>query len=125
MLELVDLEILTVEEVKTLKQNAIVKRHYCMLRKITVSAPRTSITAGEQLTIAFQWQRFSLAHEAYENDPAADPITFKINDQAPDTMEPVDGMDTLTFTIAEPGIYTIKTLNPGVDNAALEVVVSA
>lgn len=115
-------------QVVTSKQQAIVITPYlggAMERKITISAPKTSISLNEPLIISFSWLRFSLGAEAYETEPVADPITYQVNDTDPDTLEPVEGVDTLNFSAAEPGTYIIRSLNPEVDNGSLEVTVSA
>jgi hypothetical protein len=123
-------QIIQVEKIITARQpdGVSVKTPFmggAMERRISLSAAKTSISVGEQLSIAFAWERFILEIEAYEPDPSMDEINFQVSGQVVDTLQPVNGQDILTFSSAEPGTYVIRTLNPGVNNATLEVVVSA
>lgn len=117
-------QVMQVEEIA----GAVIKTPYigcAMDRRIFISAPKTIIEVGEQLNITFQWQKFNTEIGTYEPDPTTDEIVFQVNDQPADTLQPLDGQDTLIFSSLEPGTYTIKTLAPNVNNASLEVVVNA
>lgn len=93
-------------------------------KKIKIEAPKVSITLSEQVAIAFTWQKFDLTTETWLDDTAnTDSINLDINGTK-ETLQPVNGSDTLTFSSAEPGSYIMKTENPGVDNASLEVTVN-
>jgi hypothetical protein len=123
--EVISGEVLTVEEVTTSNQTAVIKKHFGMERKIIIFSPKTALALNEPLIITFQWQKFNSETEVYQSDISAEEMTFQVTGQSADTLQPIDGVDTLTFSSAEPGTYTIKTLNPGVSNDSLEVVVSA
>lgn len=123
--ELDNHEVLSVVEEVTQNQTAIVKKHHCMLKKILVTAEKTLLGIDEQLTINFEWQIFDLSLGEYVPNSTDEEITFQINSLPLETLSPVNGTDTLTFSAAEPGTYTIKSTNPLVDNGVLEVVVSA
>lgn len=80
---------------------------------------------NESVGIIFTWQKFDSAVETWLDDPTNnDPIKLDI-DGVKEELQPVNGTDTLVFSSAEPGLVTIKTENPYVDNVILEVTVSA
>lgn len=108
--------------------DAIVKTPYLsgtMEKKIKAKIPKTSLTLNEPISITFTWHKFNLDAQDWLPDPEnTEPIRLDIDGEKLE-LQPENGTDVLTFSSAEPGLVTIKTENPGVDNAALEVTVNA
>lgn len=121
-------QVLQVEEVDNGGQVATIKTPYlggAMERKVKAEAAKTALAVGEQVNITYTWQKFDLTAETWIDDPTSnDPIKLDI-DGVKLELQPVNGTDTLVFSSAEPGVHIIKTENPGVDNALLEVTVNA
>lgn len=106
-------------------QHVIIKTYHGMYQKIKANCPKTKLVLNEQANIVFTWQKFDLNAETWLDDPTnSEPIKLDIDGKKIE-LQPENGTDTLIFSSAEPGPVTIKTENPGVDNAYLEVQVNA
>lgn len=97
-------------------------------RKIKVQTPKTILITGEQAIITFTWTKFDPTTKTWLTDPEnTDPIQISITGPTgtrTEELDPVNGVDTLAFSSAEPGIHIIKSVNPGADNSYLEVTVA-
>jgi hypothetical protein len=123
MYELLDNgQILTVEEVKTKRQTAIVKSHYAYRDKVAITATKTVLQVGEVSNIAFKWQEFNLSDGMHKDNPTnSSPITAKINGQEIE-LTSENGRAELEFSSDEPGQYEITTTALETDTIIVEVV---
>jgi hypothetical protein len=118
-------QVMKAEEVVTQHQTAIIKKPYGMAQNIAVSCAKTSLLTGEELTIAFKWQEFSLGlGEWVDNTEKTDAINIDVSGLT-DQLAPEDGQAEIIFSSAEPGTHIIKTINSGIGNTYLEVTVNA
>lgn len=119
-------QIMEVVEKVTKHQTATIKKHHGMAKRLVVACDKTEIALNEELLITFKWQDFDLnVAEDWVDYPAkTTPILIDVAGIT-DELIPENGEAGILFSSAEPGTHIIKTVNPGVDNAYLEVVVNA
>ena len=116
-------QILIIEEIATGNQTVVAKSHFEMLKKVAVDSAKTQLTLGEETIINFRWQKFN-GQGLYIDDPNNDDL-FQVDIAGISEMIiPTNGVGQVIFSSDEPGEFIIKTVNPGVDNAEIKVVVS-
>ena len=107
-------EVLSVEEAKTAKQTAIVRKHHTFIRHIHASGP-AQVGIGQVSTIVFEWRDWQ--GNALDDQ---EPFAVEVAGQTVDV--PVG--EILEFFADEPGEHGIRTVNAQVQNAELVVTVS-
>jgi len=111
MFEIIDNNVLTVKEVTTKRQTAIVKEFYCYPKKIQLSA------AGN--LVQTKWQKFDTALGGFVADPENNtPITLDVAG-IPVTIDPAEG--GIEFVTAEPGDHVIRSVNELVENSEVTI----
>lgn len=126
-------QILEIKEIVTDMQTAISQKHYGMSKKVEMVAEKIELVAGEELTVNLQWLDFDLIEEDWLPCDRRFPFQVQIAQKTltdlevkqTGEVETQDGTGQLIFSSAEPGTFVIKTVNPGVDNASLEVFINA
>lgn len=125
MYEINDVSVMTVKEVKTKKQTAIVKEFYCYKNKILLTSDKTNILSdgNDSTIITCQRQTFSLDTGGYVNVTDIAPIILDVNGTSVLVDDVVDGVGQLEFASLEAGSYTIKSNNDLTENTEVEVIV--
>lgn len=118
-------QIMIIKEVVTGIQIATVEMPIGMEKRLFSESAKNNIALNESLIIRFRWQKFNLEAGSYEDDYDSNDIIKIDVAGTKDELQPVNGTESITFSSAEPGTYTIRTENTGVDNAFLEVTVNA
>lgn len=117
-------QVLRVEEISTKNQTAIVKKHHCMEKRVLAEISKTQLTLGEEIAVGFRWQKFDIESERYVDD-SSNNENFQVDiAEIQEAVSPTNGVGQIIFSSDEPGEFIIKTVNPGVDNAEIKVVVS-
>lgn len=112
-------EVLREFTVQTRTRQQVVREHHAFVTQVAITAP-VQITTAETANITFLWQQFDLGEEQHLDDPTNQtPFEVEVADQ----QVQVAVGETLEFSSAEPGEYTIRTVNQGVGNAEEKVVV--
>lgn len=115
-------QVVKVEKVETGTQTAIIKTPIGMKNRIAMTADKTSLSLNEAATFTLKWLVFDTTAGGWIDDPG-NASDFHLDVAGtPGTLAVTDG--SFTFSSAEPGEYTVRTTNPGVDNAEIKVVVS-
>jgi len=122
--EVVGDEVLSVEEVVTSSQTAIVKRHYKFLKQIVLNTTTniTNINVPIQITVKWQdWQGNDLLEETSDIK-----ITITGTGQsAEQTLTPANGQIEFDFESSVAGTFIIQTgVDFPCDFAELEVIVN-
>lgn len=115
-------EILSVEEVKTPAQTAIVRRHYTMYAHVRLDAPAQA-AIGQQVTFGVRLVRWD-----DENATVTDytpTLRVTVDGQDVGTVEPVNGEATVPLQFADPGTYEITVGCPTVKPATVMLEVTA
>ncbi|GBF34156.1 hypothetical protein DCCM_3268 [Desulfocucumis palustris] len=125
--EVIDNVVMTVKEVVTPSQVAIIKEFYCFEHKTSVTTDKSNILNNgvDMAVIAFKWQRFDVETGSYIDNPTdnTDIIVNIAGTQA--VITPVNGVAEVTFSSAELGEYVIESINPQAENGKVTVIASA
>lgn len=119
MFEIHDNVVMTVKEVPTKKQVAIVKEFYCYLKGIAMIADKASISAdgSDTSVITCKWRKFDIEAGGFIDDASnTDTINVLING----TVYQVDD-GQIEFTSLEPGDFIIQSVNDLAENCELAV----
>lgn len=113
-------EILTVEQVQTPTQTAIVKRHHTMYAHVRLDAP-VHVAVGQDVMLGVRLVRWN-----DENATVTDytpMLTITVDGQDVGMMDPVGGVAIVPLQFTDPGTYTITVGCPTVQSATVTIEV--
>lgn len=112
-------EILTVEEVKTLTQTAIVKTHHTMYAHVRLTAPE-QVAVNEAITLQIRLSKWDNDATVTDYTPT---LTVSVDSEPVAEVDPVGGEVTIPLQFTDPGTYTIEVGCQTVSPARVEVLV--
>lgn len=112
-------EILSVEEIKTPTQNAIVRRHYTMYAHVHLEAPNQA-SVGEEVTLTARLAKWDDGATVTDYLPT---LTVAVDGDAVAEVDLVKGEAGIPLQFTDPGTYMIEVGCPTVQPATVTIEV--
>lgn len=117
-MEIINGEVLTVEEVKTKNQTAIIKKHFDQVYHIKLTTDKTTILANGVDTATITARIYNYLNEPQDFEGIE--ITFELNGEII-VETTIQGEASIPFISEEPGSFIFTARTPGYRSGEIEV----